>query len=320
MIPPRLSRLLLCLVGEVTLNPVDVQELLDRSCAVALNNWSNPHRKPGQSWSEDLACNAYYELNRELSAYRMPNYDDRYVTAAYIVRYQISHIFMAKLSLERLNQRRESHQRTIRIIDFGSGASACRIATTLMVAESLERGQSIESVEVLELDSSSSMQAMGETVWKALVEIVLTEFANYSLAQAIRIVSSCQSHHWTPPAGGRPYDWLTAFHAIYPDAYDMRTEVAQVFFHARPAMGVFTCHSGKLEHLKAAFPFANILEEYDGGKESFFPGYIPGGNIQCQTNFLARQATVLGFGQQVPRPYLRASGPAVLWGSQNTEQ
>lgn len=319
MIPPTLNHLLLCLVGAITLNPADVQELLDRSCAVALNNWSNSNRKLGQSWSKNLAFNAYYELYNDLSAYRMPNYDDPHITAAYIVRYQISHILMAKTCLEKLNQRREPNQKTIRIIDFGSGASACRIATTLMLAESIEEGQSLDSVEVLELDASSSMQAMGETFWEAFVDIVLTEYANYPLAYAIRNTSSRQFNHWTPPVGGRTYSWLTAFHAIYPDAYDMNTEIAQIFYHACPALGVFTCHSGKLEDLEEAFPFANILEKHDSGMKGFFPRYIPGGNTQCRTNYLRKQAIYLGFGQEVKRPYLRAGHPAILWGSQNTE-
>ena len=297
----------------MVLNSYEVQTLLDRSCAVAINTWANSLAFQGHNWSKGAACSAYQNLRSSLSNYTMPSYDDIYVAAAYIVRYQLSHIYMSKTALEFLNQSARLHHKDIRIIDFGSGASACRIATTLMVAESLERGQDIDHVDILEVDTSGSMQSIGEILWQAFVEIVLIELANSPLAQAVRITSCSQVSHWTSALPSGFNTWLTAFHAIYPYSYDMRTEIARIFNHVNPTMGVFTCHTGNLPHMRWTFPFW-YRREWSNGRYGSFTLSVPS---RCPTKFVAKQADRLGFGKEEElRPYLRASGPAVLWGSQ----
>lgn len=296
------------------MDPNTEQSLLDRSCASALIRWATFYQKSG-AWSNDVAYNAGQKFRRDLSRFRKPNYEDLYVPAAYIIHYQLGHIYMAKVALELLNQSREPDQKFIRIVDFGAGASACRIATTLMVAESLERGKTIDNIYIVEVDESRFMQSMGEIVWQAFVGIVLTEFTNSPLAHAVENIDSIQVSHWRRVLAIKTYTWLTAFHAIYPDTYDMRTEAAQIFNHVSPTMGVFTCHSRKLGNMRRAFPFRNRREWDDG----FYPKFIPGpdGKVFPPSFHLAEQAKRLGFRNRIWRPFLQAKDCAILWGSEN---
>ena len=122
------------------MNALAERELLDRSCANTLVNWMEIFQSV-TPWSNDTAYLVDQGLPKNLADSVMPDYNNPYITPAYVVRYQLGHTDKAKVTLDHLDSFRPSHQYTLSIIDFGSGTSACRIATALMVADSIKRGQ-----------------------------------------------------------------------------------------------------------------------------------------------------------------------------------
>ena len=72
----------------------EIIELLDMSCAKALDAW----------WEMDARCKersraAMKALADKLGSLTKPDYDSKYLPPAYVIRYQISHILMAWKSL-----------------------------------------------------------------------------------------------------------------------------------------------------------------------------------------------------------------------------
>ncbi len=301
------------------MNSYAERELLDRACANALAYWVEIVQTI-RPWSNDTACLENEDLPKKLAKSVMPNYNSFYIPPAYVIRYQLGHIYMAKVALDHLDRFRPRYQDTLSIIDFGSGTSACRIATALMVADSIERGQAIKSVEVVEIDNSVCMRIMGNLIWQEFVKIVESEFTNSFLAQAVQAVSCTQAEQWDTNTniGTGTYTWLTAFHALYPRYFDLGAEIERICEHIDPAMGVFSCHSNSYSRyeLERAFPFVHKCWWFDGN----FPksASLADGRVWCPSYFIAQQAKNYGFWPSIMRPFLQTKSCALLWGSKNS--
>ena len=299
------------------MNAVAERKLLDRSCANALANWVAIFQEMNP-WSNDTAYLNNKELPKNLADSVMPNYNNLYIPPAYVVRYQLGHIYMAKVALDHLDKFRPRHQDTLSIIDFGSGTSACRIATALMVADSIKRGQDLKSVEVVEIDNSICMRFMGNLIWQEFVKIVESEFANSLLAQAVQTVSCTQTEQWDTNIGTGTYTWLTAFHALYPDYYDLGAEIERICEHIDPALGVFSCHSSSRSRseLARAFPLVHKYWWFGGN----FPksASLPDGRVWCPSYFIAQQAKNFGLWPRIMPPFLQTKSCALLWGSKDS--
>ena len=296
------------------MNPAEEEALLDKSCAKALNRWATIIQE-NKRWSYLAAQQANSKLHEDLSNFRMPDYNDWYVPPSYIVRYQLRNIYMAKVALRHLDRFRERRQNTLRIIDFGSGASACRIAASLMVMDSYKRGKPLDAVEFVEIDSSVRMRLMGSIFWQEFLKIVVSDFADTYLEKAVEAISSQKLNKWRSDLKSNGYTWITAFHAIYPDSYDMGIEFEQICRDVDPTLGVFTCHRRNWECLAKASPFVHGRWWIDRS----FPDFMarPKYNVECRTDFTAEQAKLLGFWEKpnLYPPYLNTPSCAVLWGS-----
>ena len=143
--------------------------------------------------SEPQASNAMQELDKLINLQR-PDYGSEYIPPAYVIRYQLGHVYMAWKALSYLESahwRRDS----LRIIDFGAGASAGRIGAALMAAQAIKDGR-IDSIYYDEIDTSAPMQEMGELIWQAFTNGVRDSFANTSLARAVEVVDYSQQMDW----------------------------------------------------------------------------------------------------------------------------
>ena len=300
------------------MNALAERELLDRSCANAIVNWVEIFQRVVTPWSNDTALLINEELPKILANSEMPDYNNPYITPAYVVRYQLGHIYMAKVALDHLDRFRPSHQNTLSIIDFGAGTSACRIATALMVADSIKRGQALSNVLVVEIDDSVLMPLMGNLIWQEFVKIVESEFANSPLAQAVQTIACTQAKSWDSDLETGTYSWLTAFHALYPDYYDLGAEISQICAHIDPAMGVFSCYSKSRYRveLARAFPFVHKCWWFNGN----FPKFVSmtDGRVWCPSYFIAQQAKNFGFWSRNTRPFLQTRNCALLWGSKDS--
>ena len=299
------------------MNSYAERELLDRSCANALANWVAIFQSVNP-WLNETAYLVNQGLPKNLANSVMPNYNNPYITPAYVVRYQLGHIYMAKVALDHLDNFRPGHQNSLSIIDFGSGTSACRIATALMVADSIRTRRALKNVEIVEIDSSALMRLMGCLIWQEFVKIVESEFINSPLAQAVQIVSCTQAELWDADLDTGTYTWLTAFHALYPDYYDLGAEVSRIYDHVDPAMGVFSCYSKPRYRfeLERAFPFVHKCWWFNGN----FPksASMPDNRVFCPSYFIAQQAKGFGVWKKILPPYLQTKNCALLWGSKDS--
>ena len=205
------------------------------------------------------------ELNK-LGSLQKPNYDCEYVPPAYIIRYQLGHIYMAWKVLSTLE--RLWHRDSLRIVDFGAGASAGRIGAALMVAEAIEDGRSINRIYFDEIDISAPMQEMGELVWQAFTQEVRRKFANTALACAVNIIESRQHRGWEKVKAECCETWLTAFHVINQDSNAL-PEIETLHKEVEPIAGAFSCNKGNLEKMRKIFPFCQVYESDSG----YFPHY-----------------------------------------------
>ena len=293
--------------GETIRNGETISMLLDMSCGKALSAWFRD-----RTYCPNTAFNVLKALPLELGGNKMPNYNCFYVPPAYVIQYQIGHIYMAWKALYGLSKKSWTHYGHVRIVDFGAGAATARIGAALMVAQAIEDGIQFDRVSIVEVEPSVLMQEMGDLIWETFVQEVRAGFAGTSLSDSVQIVEYTQNKSWKeiPRQGGNT--WLTAFHAIYPGIYDMKTEIDGIYSHVNPDMGVFSCHSWKLDDLKKVFPF-DIISEWNAG---YFPKHIdkPGGRVTCQTTYVSSEAERLGFRRANVTPFMQVRKCALLYG------
>ena len=299
-----------------------IEELLDKSCACALNDWAQGK----EIIDKQEARKAMEALREGLRGYRRPDYDSEYMPPAYVIRYQLGHVYMAWEALSRLKDEMNFGTRggdSLRIVDFGAGTSVGRIGAALMAAEAIEDRLSIDRIDFDEVDTSGRMLGMGNLVWRAFTQGVQRNFADTDLARAVNIVNYRQHND---PNTVRKVDsetWLTAFHVIYPENDDLKEVINELYLTIDPTGGAFSCHEGNFERMRGVFPFSPVHECNAGyyppheGKSGYYPQHVgkPDGCIKCSTAYIGDWAREHGFWQgQKYRPYLQAKACAILVG------
>ena len=290
----------------------DLAELLDKTCANALDAWFK-----GKISAPQEAIGAMKALEDELKRYIKPDYDSDYVPPAYVVKYQLGHIYMAWHVLSRLKDEMSLGTRraeSLRIVDFGAGPSVGRIGAALMAAEAIEDGRSIDRIVVDEIDVSTRMLGMGNLVWRAFTQEAQRNFAESALAQAVKVVKSRQNNDWKNVRKDDCDTWLTAFHVTYGDQ-DLREIIETLYHQVKPIAGAFSCHRGNLERMREVFHFCRV-EEWNSG---YYPPHEgkTDGNVTCDTHYTIDRAIHYGFREQSQRdwrPYLQVRDCAILFG------
>ena len=235
-----------------------IEELLDKFCACALNDWAQ-----GKEIDKQEARKAMEALREGLRGYRRPDYDSEYMPPAYVISYQLGHVYMAWKALTRLRDETDFGTRgrnSLRIVDFGAGTAVARIGAALMAAEAIENRLSIDRIDFDEVDTSGRMLGMGNLVWRAFTQGVQRNFADKALARAVNTVNYRQHNDPKTVRKDDSETWLTAFHVIYPENDDLKEEINQLYLTIDPAGGAFSCHEGNFERMRDVFPFSPIHE------------------------------------------------------------
>ena len=288
-----------------------ISELLDKSCADALDDW-----KKGREIDRQRASEAMTALGDGLKAYIRPDYDSEYMPPAYVIRYQLGHVYKAWKALSRLKDEMDFGTRgrdTLRIVDFGAGTSVGRIGAALMAAEAIEDGRSIDRIFFEEIDTSPLMLGMGTGIWRALTQEVQRNFAETALARAVKIIKGGQNKNWELISRDDRDTWLTAFHVTYSDNDDLKEVINGLYQSINPIGGAFSCHEGNLERMREIFPFHPVYEWNSG----YYPKHEgkPNGGVQCSTAHISDWAVKYGFWQnRNMRPYLQVRACAILVG------
>ena len=190
-------------------------ELLDKSCADALDAWHQ-----GKEIDRTRAFEAMTALEDKLGSLKIPNYHCEYVPPAYVVSYQLSHINLAWSAFTQIESRLKEkrgvgigHQDLLNIIDFGAGTSSGRIGAALLLAEAIRNGCSPSRIYFDEIDTSTLMLEMGELVWKAFTRLVQRgDFADEYLSRAVKSIEPRKHKDWKTEEGHNSETWLIAFH------------------------------------------------------------------------------------------------------------
>ncbi len=290
-----------------------INKLLDQSCANALAIWAQGRRIDPQE-----ALSAMTALPVDLNQYTKPDYVSRYIPPAYVIRYQLSHVYMAWKALSCL-EKASAHslagcRDSLRIVDFGAGASAGRIGAALMAAKAIEDNRSIGSIHYDEIDSSAPMQEMGKLVWQAFTNRVRHRFAGTALARAVEVMKHSQHIEWKKVTKRDCETWLTAFHVIYKDTSGLKGEINRLAQHINPSLGVFSCNRGNLERMGDVFPFVPVYEWNLGN----YPPHL--GRIEA-TKYTIEKAIHLGFNHwyQNGPPFREVKNCAILFGSKDAQ-
>lgn len=290
-----------------------VTELLDKSCANALDSW---HKR--SKIDRSRALEAMTALECKLGKLEKPDYDDEFTPPAYVVSYQLGHVYMAWQALSKLKEEMSLGTRrcdSLRIVDFGAGPSVGRIGAALMVAEAIEEGRSIDRIFVTEIDTSRRMLGMGTGVWRAFTQEVYRSFPNTDLALAVRIVKNEQNENWERVEGDDCDTWLTAFHVTY-ESQGLHEIIETLYHRIKPIAGVFSCYKENLEKMQEVSHFPRV-DEPDLG---FYPPHEgrPDGEVRCDTYYTIDRAIHYGFRHRSQRenwrPFLQVKNCAVLFG------
>ena len=263
-------------------------------------------------------------LECKLGKLEKPDYDDEYTPPAYVVGYQLSHIYMAWKALSCLESALSlveelRHRDSLRIVDFGAGASAGRIGAALMAADAIEDDRSIDSIYYDEIDTSAPMQEMGELVWQAFTNGVRHRFANTALARVVEAMNCSQHMDWRKVAKRDCETWLTAFHVTYQDNNSLKGKINRLAQHINPILGVFSCHEGNLGRMGGVFPFSPVYRWNSG----FYPHHLgkTNGDVRCETNSTINRAIGFGFREENQwwPPFLQVKKCAILFGAKNAQ-
>ena len=290
-----------------------ISELLDKSCADALDAW---HKRRGID--RPRALDAMTALECKLGKLEKPDYDDEFTPPAYVVSYQLGHVYMAWQALSKLKEEMNLGTRrrdSLRIVDFGAGPSVGRIGAALMAAEAIEEGRSIDRIFVTEIDTSRRMLGMGTGVWRAFTQEVHRSFADTALALAVTIVKDRQSANWESVGGDDCDTWLTAFHVTY-GSQDLHEIIETLYHRIKPIAGVFSCYKENLEKMQEVNHFPRV-DEPDLG---FYPPHEgrTDGEVRCDTYYTIDRAIQYGFRHRSQRekwrPFLQVKDCAILFG------
>lgn len=286
-----------------------IMELLDKSCADALDAWHQ-----GKEIDRPRAFEAMTALEDRLGSLKIPNYHCEYVPPAYVVSYQLSHINLAWSAFSQIESRLKEkrgvgigHQDLLNIIDFGAGASSGRIGAALFLAEAIRNGCSPSLIYFDEIDTSTLMLEMGELVWQAFTRLVQRgDFADEYLSRAVKSIEPRKHMDGKTVKGHDCETWLIAFHVMYQDQYNyvLEREFDLLDRRVKLLAGAFTCHSNLAARMKKVIPFSNYELRYEENTDE----------KRCKTNHIIGRAIKYGFRRNYWYPYLEVKKYALLVG------
>ena len=183
-----------------------------------------------------------------------PNYDDDWVALFYLTWYQASQINLARLMIERLNQRTGNNglvsndARSLHVVDFGCGALAMQLAVAWAAAEALENGANVESIRIESYDTSLPMIRLGIQLWR---EFKLEISRDTRLRTLSDVSEEVIRSRYAKPREGLLFEhprpeterWLCAFHTVYDDNLEeVKESLSQLTIDLDPTNGILSCH------------------------------------------------------------------------------
>lgn len=198
------------------------------------------------------ASNALTELRRTLNASSVPDYDDPYIAAAYMVSYHLSHCILAYWSFQTLF-RRYGIPNALYVCDVGAGTGAGFVGLELALSE-------CSNSPLVYFDEIEPCVAM----MKAGVQFRYSLWSEYNDIPNLlhsRTVQSIPGE--LPDIPDNALRVVTAFHLSLPYNDQLSYRPGSIESEARrsiqsalrlvcPDVGLFTCHEGKDASLRRA--------------------------------------------------------------------
>ena len=226
---------------------------------------------------------ALMELRGSLNRDDGPDYQDRYVAAAYIVSYHLQHCILAYLSFRRLfNQ--AGVPELIYVFDVAAGTGAGRVGLAIALSE-------LRQTPVVYFDSfdpSQPMRSAGNAFWRFFRESI-PDARNYTCREFTAVPKRVTD------IPDNAFRVVTGFHPSLPwndgiwhfaSSHAMES-IRQVLLMVSPDAELFTCHSNKNDALISAM-----------GKLAVQPSSIEipdFGGVESASHFYTNCAVQLGF-------------------------
>ena len=180
-----------------------------------------------------------------------PDYDC-WVALFYLTWYQPRQIYIAAEVLEPwMSLPRQSQ--SVCILDYGSGASAVQFALVTALAHWSRHG-TVGRFEVVGIDPSEPMRALGEALWKEFRSLRKSP----ELAALDEIIDSIGVTSVSDVSRTRDPDteyWLTAMHAVYDSNQEaVQSEIARLRETYRPTRIAVTSHWLKRSAVEFVLP------------------------------------------------------------------
>ena len=236
---------------------------------------------------KDRASKALSSLMRDLSLGDIPNYNDHYIAAAYIVKYHLSQCVLAYTVFKEFFSL-VGFPDTLYVYDVGAGTGAGRVGLALALSECPEA----PTVYFDAYEPSAEMLSAGSCFWSSLPKSLTSH------------VPDCTYRGGTTSPVDVPANLngvlriVTAFHVSLPyDSAGYWNNVDESAQHSirfalrlvSPDAGLFTCHKGKINALNKSINFFDwsdsLSGDYDSEDDNGVPSVSPFYNYAADLGF-----------------------------------
>ena len=255
---------------------------------------------------KDRASSAVPELEGSLRRSAVPDYDDPYMAAAYMVSYHLEHCLLAYWAFKNLFDK-VGIPHTLYVCDVGAGTGAGRVGLLLALNEHPNNVR----VYFDAYEPSVTMMQAGNRFWEALRGVGMTK-------PGLRYRESRACPTALPELPDDALRVVTAFHLSLPynNSWSPVDNSARESVHSTlnlvsPDAGLFTCHQDKDVVLKI---IVDSFSCWDSKSSADFD--IPDGpRVKDKSRFYTHAAIELGFdvpGYEIPRVVLGATDSVCL--------
>ena len=205
------------------------------------------------------AADAMINLEKVVTGKSVPNYDDSYLAAAYLVTYHLKHCILASLAFKSIFERVDVPN-TLYVCDVGAGTGAGRVGLALALSKYSKQPEIYFDAH----EPAEAMRSAGTFFWRAFRNSVPDYFKHYRQYPTPKN---------PPELPANTVRVVTAFHLSLPwdDQWPLRgvedvksaKTLREVFRIADPNLGIFTIHEEKKKAL------CRVVDDFYGWDKEF---------------------------------------------------
>ncbi len=202
--------------------------------------------------------NQAFQAFSDLINGEMPIYD-KWIALFYALWYQPKQINVAyrainaKLENVAGTGRPLLQNDSLRVLDFGCGSLATQFGVALALADAIDRGEDVSSVEIYAADTSAAMIELGGAIWNDIRQTAGTRPEWFPLARAFEVIEShthvvrnVDEFVGKVPRSAGTETWVSALHCVYHENIsEIQRALRMLVNNFHPDFGFATSYSRK---------------------------------------------------------------------------